>query len=153
MRSPFLDDEQEIGACRPRVRETRGVKRALAISAGLHVVLGAALLSVELRDGDNGTAEIAQPIAIEIIAPVRETLDVEGGGAFRSPEPAPTTSTSKSIAVPTATSAAPSTATEASITTSTATTAIDTTAALETATTAIDAATAIDTTDTTVDAA
>src|SRR5687767_8865618 len=112
MRSPFLDDEQEIGACRPRVRETRGVKRALAISAGLHVVLGAALLSVELSDGDNGTADIAQPIAIEIIAPVRETppLDVEGGGSFRSPEPAPTTSTSKSIATPTATSAAPSSA-------------------------------------------
>ena len=66
------------------------MKRALATSVVLHGLLGIALLSVELTEGDGLPA--TQPISIEIVSPPTiappakqpPPTDVQGGGSFIS---------------------------------------------------------------------
>ncbi len=72
--------------------------KALVGSAAIHVVLGAALLSLEIERGDRSTTST---IAIEVIAPrelspqVDVPTDVQGGGASRSIASQPTPSPAK----------------------------------------------------------
>lgn len=61
------------------------VKRALVVSAALHVVLGAALLAIELDPGDALEHPAPSAIAIEVIAPPAPPRDVMGGGSTDRP--------------------------------------------------------------------
>ena len=67
------------------------MKRALVVSLALHGVVGAALLSIDLRSGEGERSSGQEPIAIEIVAPptiappVAEPppVPVRGGGASK----------------------------------------------------------------------